>query len=133
LTSSPRKKLHQAKVGPDVVNAEKESIQLLRNVFSHTQPISGPLLTWWEGDERSIATSIFYARRPVQQIQIQPLPANIPTDKYLFQLQLLDDAVDSGPRIILLDRYLVLQIPARFSYDPIISGQSMEIGTIRRR
>jgi 4-amino-4-deoxy-L-arabinose transferase-like glycosyltransferase len=133
LTSSPRKKLHRAKVGPDVVNAEKESIQLLRDVFSHPQPISGPLLTWWEGDERSIATSIFYARRPVQQIQIQPLPANVLTDKYLFQPQLLDDTLDSGPRIILLDRYLVLQIPARFSYDPIISGQSMEIGTIRRR
>lgn len=133
LTSSPRKKLHQAKVGPDVVNAEKESIQLLRNVFNHPQPISGPLLTWWEGDERSIATSVFYAKRPVQQIHIHLRPANVSTDKYLFQPLLLDDALDSGPRIILLDKDLVPQIPARFSYDPIISGRSMEIGTIRRR
>ncbi len=31
LTSAPRRTLHQAKVGVDIVSAEKESIQLLRN------------------------------------------------------------------------------------------------------
>ena len=133
LTSSPRKKLHQAKVGPDVVNAEKESIQLLRDVFNHPPPISGPLLTWWEGDERSIATSIFYAGRPVQQITIEQPPLNVATDKYLFQPQLLDDALVSGPRIILLDKYLVPLIPAQFSYHSIVSARSMEVGTIRRK
>ncbi len=133
LTSSPRKKLHQAKVGPDVVTAEKESVQLLRDVFSHPQPASGPLLTWWEGDERSIATSIFYSRRPVQQIVLEPIPLNRPTDKYLFQPQLFNDALASGPRIILLDKYLVSQIPTQFAYVPILSGRSMEIGIIRRR
>jgi 4-amino-4-deoxy-L-arabinose transferase-like glycosyltransferase len=133
LTSTPRRKLHQAKVGPDVVYAEKESIQLLRDVFSHTQPISGPLLTWWEGDERSIATSVFYARRPVLQVQLQPTPVGVPTDKYLFQPQALADALDSGPRIILLDKYLIPQIPSQFSYHSILSGRSMEVGTIARR
>jgi 4-amino-4-deoxy-L-arabinose transferase-like glycosyltransferase len=133
LTAGPRRRLHQAKVGPDIVSAEKESIQLLRDVFNHPQPISGPLLTWWEGDKRSIATGVFYAKRPVQQIQLQPLPATVPTDKYLFQPETLDDALASGPRIILLDRYLVAQIPSQFSYRPIVSGRSMEIGTIRRK
>jgi 4-amino-4-deoxy-L-arabinose transferase-like glycosyltransferase len=133
VTSSPRKKLHQAKVGPDVVNAEKESIQLLRDVFNHPQPISGPLLTWWEGDERSIATSIFYAGRPVQQVALEPPPLNVATYKYLFQPQCLDDALASGPRIILLDKYLVPLIPAQFSYQSIVSGRSMEVGTIRRK
>jgi 4-amino-4-deoxy-L-arabinose transferase-like glycosyltransferase len=133
LTAGPRRRLHQAKVGPDIVYAEKESIQLLRDVFTHPQPISGPLLTWWEGDERSITTSVFYAKRPVQQIQLQTSPTSVPTDKYLFQPETLDDALASGPRIILLDRYLVAQIPSQFSYHPIVSGRSMEIGTIRRK
>jgi 4-amino-4-deoxy-L-arabinose transferase-like glycosyltransferase len=133
LTSSPRRKLHQAKVGPDIVNAEKESIQLLRNVFSHPQSISGPLLTWWEGDERSIATSVFYATRPVQQIVLKPTPINVATDKYLFQPQPLSDALASQPRIILLDKYLIPQIPTQFSYHPIVSGRSMEVGTITRK
>jgi hypothetical protein len=133
LTSGPRRKLHQAKVGPDVVSAEKESIQLLRDVFSQPQPVQGPLLVWWEGNARSIATSVFYARRPVQQVQLQPLSVGVSTDKYLFQPEALEDAVASGPRIILLDKYLVQQIPSKFSYKQIVSGRSMEVGLIARR
>jgi hypothetical protein len=132
LTSAPRRKLHQAKVSPDIVSAEKESIQLLRDVVNRPQPIPGPLLVWWEGNARSIATSVFYARRPVQQVQLQPLSTAIPTDKYLFQPQTLEDAVASGPRIILLDKYLVQQIPSEFSYTQILSGRSMEVGVIGR-
>ena len=133
LTSGPRKKLHEAKVSADIVSAEKESIQLLREVFSQPQPVPGPLLVWWEGNARSIATSVFYARRPVQQVQPQPLPIGVPTDKYLFQPETLEDAVASGPHIILLDKSLVQQVPSQFSYSQIVSGQSMEVGTIARR
>ncbi len=123
LTSGPRRRLHQAKVSPDIVYAEKESIQLLRDVFSHPQPVQPPLLAWWEGNQRSIATSVFYAGRPVRQVQLQPAPDGIPIDKYLFQPERLADALASGPRIILLDKYLVQQIPAGFSYRPIVSGR----------
>jgi hypothetical protein len=132
LTTAPRRRLHEAKVGTDVVYSEKESIQLLRDVFSRPQPVSGPLLVWWEGNDRSIATSVFYARRPVQQIQLQALPAGVPTDKYLFQPETLADAVASGPRIILLDKSLVQQIPNEFSFRQIVSGRAMEVGVIAR-
>jgi 4-amino-4-deoxy-L-arabinose transferase-like glycosyltransferase len=132
LTSAPRRKLHEAKVSTDIVYAEKESIQLLRDAFSRPQPVQGPLLVWWEGNARSIATSVFYARRPVQQVQLQPLPAGTPTDKYLFQPATLEDAVAPGPRIILLDKSLVQQIPSGFSYKQIVSGRAMEVGIIAR-
>ena len=133
LTSSTRRKLHQATVGPDTVFAEKESIQLLREVFSNPPPISGPLLVWWEGDKRSIATSVYYSERPVQQVQLPPLAGGIPIDKYLFQPKTLEEAVSSGPRIILLDKYLVRQIPSNFSYTQILAGHSMEVGIIARQ
>jgi 4-amino-4-deoxy-L-arabinose transferase-like glycosyltransferase len=133
LTSRPRRTLHQATVGPDIVYAEKESVSLLRDVFSKPQPVSGPLLVWWEGNARSIATSVFYSKRPVQQVHLEPLAAGVPTDKYLFQPQTLKDAVSSGPRIILLDKYLVPRIPDEFAYRQIISGRSMEVGIIERR
>jgi len=133
LTSGPRRKLHESKVSADVVFAEKESIQLLRNVFSQPQPVPGPLLAWWEGNARSIATSVFYARRPVQQVQLQPLSTGVPTDKYLFQPERLENAVRSEPRIILLDKSLILQIPIEFSYKQIATGRSMEVCIIERR
>jgi 4-amino-4-deoxy-L-arabinose transferase-like glycosyltransferase len=132
LTTGPRRKLHEAKVSTDVVYAEKESIQLLRDTFSRPQAVQGPLLVWWEGDARSIATSVFYATRPVQQIQLQPLPTGTSTDKYLFQPETLEDAVSAGPRIILLDRSLVQQIPSEFSYKQILTGRAMEVGVITR-
>jgi 4-amino-4-deoxy-L-arabinose transferase-like glycosyltransferase len=132
LTTGPRRKLHEAKVSTDVVYAEKESIQLLRDTFSRPQPVQGPLVVWWEGNARSIATSVFYARRPVQQIQLQPPPTGTPTDKYLFQPVTLEDAVSTGPRIILLDRSLVQQIPSKFSYKQILTGRAMEVGVITR-
>jgi 4-amino-4-deoxy-L-arabinose transferase-like glycosyltransferase len=132
LTSAPRRTLHEAKVTTDVVYAEKESIQLLRDAFSRPQPVQGPLLVWWDGNARSIATSVFYARRPVQQVQPQPRPTGAPTDKYLFQPETLEDAVAPGPRIILLDRSLVQQIPGEFSYRQIVSGRAMEVGVIAR-
>jgi 4-amino-4-deoxy-L-arabinose transferase-like glycosyltransferase len=131
LTSSPRKKLHQAKVGPDVVSAEKESIQLLRSAFSTPQSASGPLLVWWEGNARSIATSVFYAQRPVQQVQLEPPSGS--TDKYLYQPETLEQAVANEPRIILLDRYLATRIPSEFTYRQILAGRSMEVGVITRR
>jgi 4-amino-4-deoxy-L-arabinose transferase-like glycosyltransferase len=133
LTARPRSRLHEAKVAPNIVSAEKESILLLRSVFSQPQPTSGPLLVWWEGNARSIATSVFYARRRVQQVQLLPLPADASTDKYLFQPVTLEDALSSGPRVILLDKYLVPQIPGNLSYKQILSGRSMEIGYIARR
>jgi 4-amino-4-deoxy-L-arabinose transferase-like glycosyltransferase len=133
LTSGPRKKLHQAKVGPDIVSAEKESIQLLRNVFSTPQPESGPLLVWWEGNARSIATSVFYAQRPVQQIQLEPLSSSGPIDKYLYQPEPLEKAIAGEPRLILLDKYLVARIPSEFTYRQILAGRSMEVGVITRR
>jgi 4-amino-4-deoxy-L-arabinose transferase-like glycosyltransferase len=133
LTSGPRQRLHEAKVGPDVVYAEKESIQLLRDVFSKPQPVSGPLLVWWEGNARSIATSVFYGRRPVQQVQLGLVTVGVPTDKYLFQPETLQNALASGPRIILLDKYLVQQIPSGVSYKQIISGRAMEVGVITQQ
>lgn len=133
LTSAPRRKLHQAKVAPRIVSAEKESIQLLREVFSQPQPTQGPLLVWWEGNARSIATSVFYSRRPVQMIQLRPPSDRTPVDRYLFEPQTLAEAMASGPRIILLDRYLVQQIPGEYSYHQILAGNSMEVGLIERR
>jgi hypothetical protein len=133
LTTGPRRTLHQAKVGPDVVYAEKESVSLLREVFRRPQPVSGPLLVWWEGNSRSIATSIFYSQRQVQQIQLQPTSVGGEINRYLYQPETLEVATSSGRRIILLDRYLVSQIPDQFTYTRIVAGQSMEIGYIGRR
>ncbi len=132
ITGGARKQLHSEWVGGRIIHEEKESILLLRDVFRHPQTVTGPVLVWREGDTRSIATSIFYSRRPVQQVQLEPLPAGAVTDKYDFQPEMLSEAVASEPRIILLDKRLTPRVPEGFIYTRIASGTTMEVGTIRR-
>ena len=133
LTSGPRRTLHQAKVSSSVVSAEKESVVLLRELFRAPPPVSGPLLVWWPGDQRSIATSVFYFRREVQQVELCPLPANISRDKYLFDPEVLAAAASSGKRIILLDKSLLPEIPSDLKYTRMAEGRFMEAGVIERR
>ena len=98
LTAPARKNLHAAKLSDGTsLPDNKDSIQLLREVFSHPKPIAGPLLLWREGRIMSIATDVFYSQRPVQQVQLLPLAPNTPTDKYFFQPEPLSDAVTSEP------------------------------------
>ena len=66
-------------------------------------------------------------------MQAQRLPDSLPIDKYLYQPVSLDEAIPSEPRIILLDKYLVQQIPSEFAYTPIVSGRAMEVGIIARK
>jgi hypothetical protein len=51
----------------------------------------------------------------------------------MFNPETLTDALVSGPRIILLDKSLVPEIPSQFFYKPITRGRSMEIGLIARK
>jgi hypothetical protein len=135
LTSGGRKQLHSIR-GADgrIAYDEREPAILLRGVFNHPQSIGGPLLIWWESSStRSIATSVFYSGRPVQQVQLTSLPPGVPTNRYVFTPESLDEAITTEPRIILIDKSMVPQIPAEFLYRQIATGRTMEVGTIQRR
>jgi 4-amino-4-deoxy-L-arabinose transferase-like glycosyltransferase len=133
LTAPARKGLHSATLADGTVLPDnKDSIALLRDAFRHPQPIPGPLLLWREGRIMSIATDVFYSHRQVQQVEIAPTPPNTPTDRYTFNPEPLTEAVTSEPRLILLDKTLIPQIPASFLYTPIESGSSVELGLIVR-
>ena len=91
------------------------------------------MLTWWEGTDRSIATSVFYSGRQVQQVLPGKPPGDAPFDRYTFAPVPLDTEVVPELRILLLDRSLVEQIPHEFVYQPIAIGRAMEAGLIHRR
>lgn len=131
LTATPRKHLHSEWVNGRITHEEKESLVLLRDAFRTPQP-EGPVLVWRESQPRSIATALFYTHRPVQQVQLQPLPADAVRDKYDFNPSTLDAAVTAEPRVILLEKSLVSRIPPGMEYTPIARGMQVELGTIRR-
>jgi 4-amino-4-deoxy-L-arabinose transferase-like glycosyltransferase len=142
LTAAPRKSLHSPRLpNGNVTPNNREEVALLKQVFQHPTPeiasTPGPLLDWRPVTYNPIPTTVFYANRPVQQVQLQPLAPNTPTDIYAFNPLPLAQIATTQPRLIFLDRSLLPTLPSQFLYHPIASSQtgtrSLEVGTIALR
>jgi 4-amino-4-deoxy-L-arabinose transferase-like glycosyltransferase len=137
LTAHPRSQLHSPRLpNGNVTPNNHEEVALLKQAFQHPQPLvantPGPLLDFRTGIYNPIPTVIFYANRPVQQVQIQPLPPNTPTDIYAFNPEPLAQAVTTQPRLLLITRSLIPQIPAQYTFQPIATSPTLELGRISR-
>ena len=138
LTAPARKSLHSATLADGTTLPDnKDSVALLRAAFRDPLPTlvtqdAGPLLLWREGRISSIATDVFYSGRQVQQVTLLPPPPNAAIDRYTFNPIALAEAVTREPRLILLDKALIPQIPSGLRYTPIQSGKTVELGSIVR-
>ena len=130
-TNSARKALHSTQNLPGPVLLDnKESLPLLRSVLPNATP--GPLLLLRRGRVMSIATDVFYSGRAVQQVQLRPVAANTPIDRYIFQAMPLERAVEAQPRLLLIDRVLLPQLPPDLTFTPLSASPNEIIGTISR-
>ncbi len=130
-TSSARKALHSTQSLPGPISLDnKESLPLLRAVLHNPTP--GPLLLLRNGRLISIATDVFYSGRAVQQVQIRPLSASLPTDRYIFQAMPLEQAVETQPRLLLMDRGYLSQLPPDLTFTPLFTSPTQIIGRISR-
>ena len=127
-THSTLKSLHSADLaGPNLLD-NREADALLKSAPLPDTP--GPLLYLRDGRVQSIATVVFYAQRPVQQVTLTP--SNGPRDLYMFDPELLTEAVTADPRLILLDKSLIPELPPTLTYTPIRSYATEELGTLTR-
>jgi 4-amino-4-deoxy-L-arabinose transferase-like glycosyltransferase len=137
LTAHPRSRLHSpALPNGQITPNNREETALLKQVFQHPTLLvantPGPLLDGRPGSYNPIPTVLFYANRPVQQVALQPLPPNTPTDIYAFNPIPLAQAVTTQPRLLLISRSLVPQIPANYTFQPIATSPTLELGRIFR-
>ena len=129
-TGHARGSLHSTTLANGTVLPDnKEAITLLR-AFPATQPFDGPLLVWHQGPI-FVATDCFYSRRPVLRVLASPSTV-AEAQLYVPPAEPLSVAVASGPRLILLDRDLVSQIPKGFAFTRIRSEDVLELGSIVR-
>jgi len=133
LTHSTLKSLHSAQLSDgSTLLDNKEADALMKNSRSQLPPLPGPLLLWSDVRVQSISTVIFYAQRPVQEVQLAAPAPGTPLDRYMFNPMTLDAAVRSEPRLLLLDKALISQIPSVYTYTPLQSATDIELGTIVR-
>ena len=135
ITAAPRSRLHSPRLpNGDVTPNNREQVALLKQVFAHPSPaiaaIPGPLLDWRPGHYNPIPTVIFYADRPVQQVQLQPLPPDTPTDIYAFNPKPLAATVGLQPSLIFLDPTLLPQLPAGYTFHPLATSPTLAVGII---
>ena len=148
LTAQPRSQLHSPRLPNGVVTPNnREVTALLKQVFQHPSPLvaatPGPLLDGRPGTYNPIPSVLFYANRPVQQAELQPLPATTPTnatgpanatmDIYTFDPIPLTQALTTQPRLILLARTPNPQIPANCTFQPLAASATFQVGLISRR
>jgi 4-amino-4-deoxy-L-arabinose transferase-like glycosyltransferase len=137
LTAHPRSQLHSPRLPNGKITPNNhEAVALLKQAFQHPQPLvantPGPLLSWRTGTYNPIPSVIFYANRPVQQVQLQPLAPNTPTDIYTFNPESLAEALTTQPRLLLITRSLIPQIPAQYAFQPIAASSTLELGRLTR-
>ncbi|MGC9197830.1 MAG: ArnT family glycosyltransferase [Acidobacteriaceae bacterium] len=137
LTAHGRSQLHSPRLpNGDVTPDNREEVALLQQVFRHPALLvvstPGPLLDWRTGNYNPIPTVIFYANRPVQQVQLHALPPGTPTDIYVFNPIALAQGVTTQPRLLLIDRSLLPRIPSGYSFHPIAISPTLELGLIAR-
>ena len=130
-TNPARRALHSTRSLPGVPSLDnRESLPLLRDALH--DPTPGPIILLRKGRLLSIATDVFYSGRAVQQVQLRPVLTNTPTDRYVFQAMPLEQAVETRPRLILLDRILLPQLPPDLTFTPLRTSPTQIIGKISR-
>ena len=111
----------------------KEDDELLLQADAAESPIPGPLLLWRRGPVQSIATVVFYARRRVQQVQLEQPATATERNGYRFDPETLEQAAGDEPRLILLDKDLLPLLPADLRITPVRESAHFILGTMARR
>jgi 4-amino-4-deoxy-L-arabinose transferase-like glycosyltransferase len=137
-TAHSRSRLHSpALPNGQITPNNREETALLKEVFRHPSALvantPGPLLDLRPGAFNPIPTVLFYANRPVQQVTLQPLPPNTPTDIYAFNPLPLSQLVTTQPRLILIARALLPQLPSHDTFQPLATSPTLAIGRITQQ
>lgn len=130
-TAHARKQLHSPRLSNGTITPDThEPAALLHNTLRQSSLIPGPLLLWSAPPIAPITTALFYARRPVQQVALAPLPATPAANQYTWDPAPLRAAVGSQPRLLLVERPLLSQLPPGLTFTPIASSTHWAVGTI---
>ncbi len=135
LTTSARRALHSPGfIAGYTTPDNREAAMLLQALGSRVQRQrllvpSGPLLVWRRGPVVPVTTEAFYARRLVQQVTLAPPPVDLPRSPYSNAPVALRQALPA-PRLLLLEKALLPQLPQDLSFRPLLDGSTEAIGVL---
>lgn len=116
-----------------VLHADREAESLLLAALRSPEAAgaSGPILLWQEDTVAQLPSLLFAVRRPLQQVYLVHSPDTLNQARRYADPEPLRNFVGSSPRLILLGKPLVSEIPAEMEFHPIAVGKTLEAGTIQ--
>jgi 4-amino-4-deoxy-L-arabinose transferase-like glycosyltransferase len=116
-----------------VLHADREAETLLLAALRSPESsgISGPVLLWQEDVVAQLPTLLFAVRRPLQQVYLVRYPDTLSQARRYADPEPLRNFVGASPRVILLEKSLIAEIPGDIEFQPVAVGKTLEAGTIR--
>ncbi len=116
-----------------VLHADPEAETLLLAALRSPEAAgaSGPILLWQEDTVAQLPSLLFAVRRPLQQVYLVHYPDTLSEARRYADPMPLRNFVGTTPRLILLEKPLVSEIPAEMDFHLIAVGKTLEAGTIQ--
>jgi 4-amino-4-deoxy-L-arabinose transferase-like glycosyltransferase len=134
VTAHARKQLHSPRMSNGMVTPDThEPAALLKASRTLMTGYRGPLLLMAEPPIAPMTTAMFYARRPVVQVEVQPAQPQLPRDVYTWDPEPLEQQAGTAPRLMLVERVALDGLPADLDFVSLANSAHWEIGTVERR
>jgi 4-amino-4-deoxy-L-arabinose transferase-like glycosyltransferase len=115
------------------LHADREGETLLLTALRSPEAtrVSGPILLWQEDTVAQLPSLLFAVRRPLQQVYLVNHPDTLSQARRYADPEPLRNFVGPVPRLILLEKPLLTEMPGDMEFHPIATGKALETGTIR--
>ncbi len=134
VTARARRDLHSPRMSNGIVTPDPhEPAALLKLSFRSARPEQGTLLLLAQPPVAPITTALFYSQRAVEQVEASPTTPEPQRDEYTWNPSPLMNETASGPRLLLLEKSEMNQLPAALSFTPTDSSAHWALGTVERR
>lgn len=116
-----------------VLHADREAETLLQTALANPDVASlpGPILLWQEDVVAQLPSLLFTVRRPLQQVYLVRFPDTLDQARRYADPEPLQNFVGPSPKLILLEKPLIAEIPADMEFHPVAVGKTLEAGTIQ--
>jgi len=116
-----------------VLHADREAETLLETALADpgVAKLPGPILLWQEDVVVQLPSLLFDVRRPLQQVYLVQSPDTLAQARRYADPEPLQNLVGPAPKLILLTKPLVAEIPPDMEFHAIAAGKTLEAGTIQ--
>jgi 4-amino-4-deoxy-L-arabinose transferase-like glycosyltransferase len=131
MTRGLRERVTSESTSSAVVHADRNFLPLLR--AEANLPIAEPVLLCQDNGWMQLPSAIFYTRKRVQQVWLKEKPDATGRPPRYYDAQPLANFVGQQPRLLLIPKDMVAELPSTMRFDELREAGDLVIGTVISR